>query len=122
VIFGEAASAKWDGEFTKGMDDGAGLVVCLLRRIQLRPIRESTSAYEGLRTISWLGDLFKYEVDKGWATMEEMYPEVGSLAPAIRLRDRKRSEVRLRTAAGIMMPVTLRVVRPSPPGRALPRS
>ncbi len=78
-----AQLGKWEAEFTKGMDRMRRLVCAFYDGFSFGRFIKQHPHLKGLVTDLLIGDLFKDEVDQVWAPMEEMYPQLATLAPAI---------------------------------------
>jgi flavin-dependent dehydrogenase len=78
-----AQLGKWETDFTRGMDRMRRLVCAFYDGFSFGRFVKNHPHLKGLVTDLLIGDLFKDEVDQVWAPMEEMYPQLISLAPAM---------------------------------------
>jgi len=74
---------KWEGEFTRGVDRMRRLVCAYYDGFSFGRFVKQHPHLKGLVTDLLIGDLFKDDVDAVWGPMDEMYPHLASLAPAV---------------------------------------
>jgi flavin-dependent dehydrogenase len=74
---------RWESDFGRGMDRMRRLVCAFYDGFSFGRFVKAHPHLKGLVTDLLIGDLFKDEVDQVWAPMEEMYPHLTQLAPAI---------------------------------------
>ncbi len=73
----------WEGEFARGMDRMRRLVCAFYDGFSFGRFVREHPHLKGLITDLLIGDLFKDAVDAVWGPMEQMYPHLAKLAPAI---------------------------------------
>jgi flavin-dependent dehydrogenase len=78
-----AQLGKWEADFTRGMDRMRRLVCAFYEGFSFGRFVKAHPHLKGLVTDLLIGDLFKDEVDQVWAPMDEMYPHLAHLAPAL---------------------------------------
>jgi flavin-dependent dehydrogenase len=74
---------KWEAEFTRGVDRMRRLVCAFYDGFSFGRFVKAHPHLKGHLTDLLIGDLFRDEVDDVWEPMQEMYPHLASLAPAV---------------------------------------